>query len=237
MATPTNLRSRTSAAGQLADERAGAARGVAGDRLVRAIGWASAGAAVPLLLTPGGVDRAIGIGDGPPQRAATAAVGVRKLAAAAGLLRWPSPVWLWARVGGDVMDLALLSRSLTSRKNYGNYDNYGKRRTAIVIAAVAGLLGADVYAAATRSPRRAEVRLSASVTVATPAIQAYDLWRRLEVLPSFMAQLDEVTMTGPATSHWRASAPSGGRSTTPRFTARAMSASRLRPAGAAPRFT
>jgi len=178
---------------------------MAGDWLVRALGWASAGAAVPLLLAPGGVDRAIGIDDGPAQRAATAAVGMRKLAAASALLRWPSPVWLWARVGGDFMDLALLSRSLTSR----DYDNYGKRRTAAAIAAIAGILGADVYAAMTRSPKRAQVRLTASVTVATPAAQAYDLWRRLEMLPSFMLHLDEVTMTGPATSRWRASAPFG----------------------------
>jgi uncharacterized membrane protein len=39
--------------------------------------------------------------------------------------------------------------------------------------------------------------------------ETYDLWRRLESLPGFMAHLDEVRMTGPDTSHWRASAPFG----------------------------
>jgi len=208
MATASNFPSSTSAPGQPAADApcagaAGVAGGIRGDWLVRVLGALSAGTAVPQLLTPGAFCRAIGIGDGPRQGAATAVVGVREAAAAVGLLRWPSPVWLWARVAGDVMDLTLLGLALKSP------NNYDKRRTAAAIAAAVGITGVDVYAAATRSPRRAEVRLSASVTVATPAIQAYDLWRRLEVLPSFMAQLDEVTMTGPATSHWRASAPFG----------------------------
>jgi uncharacterized membrane protein len=208
MATASNFPSSTSAHGQPAADApdagaAGVAGGIRGDWLVRVLGALSAGTAVPQLLTPGAFGRAIGIGDGPRQGAATAVVGVREVAAAVGLLRWPSPVWLWARVGGDVMDLTLLGLAL---KRPSNYD---KRRTAAAIAAAVGITGVDVYAAATRSPRRAEVRVSASVTVATPAIQAYDLWRRLEVLPSFMAQLDEVTMTGPATSHWRVSAPFG----------------------------
>src|SRR5262249_2169983 len=99
--------------------------------------------------------------------------------------------------------LALLGRSLTSRKDYD------KRRTAAVIAAVAGILGVDVYAAMTRSPKRAEVRLTASVTVARPAAQAYDRWRGMEMVPSVRLLLDEVTRPGPATSHWRASAPFG----------------------------
>src|SRR5258706_6099526 len=206
MATASNFPSSTSAHGQPAADApnagaAGVAGGLRADWLVRVLGALSAGTAVPQLLTPGAFRRAIGIGDGPRQGAATAVVGVREVAAAVGLLRWPSPVWLWARVGGDVMDLTLLGLGLKSP------NNYDKRRTAAAIAAAVGIAGVDVYAAATRSPRRAEMRLSASVTVAIPAIQAYELWRRLEVLPSFMAQLDEVTMTGPATSHWRASAP------------------------------
>jgi uncharacterized membrane protein len=206
MATASEFPARTSLPAQPTAGPAGPAGRTNGDWLVRVLGWASAGTAVPLLLTPGGFGRAIGIGDGPGQRAAAAAAGVRELASAAGLLRWPSPVWLWARVGGDVMDLALLSRAL---KNPYNYDEHDKRRIVVAMAAVAGLTGVDVYTAMTRSPRRAEVRMTASVTVATPASQAYELWRRFEFLPSFMAHLDEVRVTGPVTSHWRASAPFG----------------------------
>src|SRR5215470_17514530 len=180
----------------------GGSGGSGGDWLVRALGWASAGTAVPLLLTPGGFGRAIGVGDGPRQRAAVATAGVRELASAGGLLRWPSAVWLWARVGGDLMDLTLLRRALRSPNN-------DKLRTVAALVAVAGITGVDVYTALTRLPRRAEVCLTASVTVATSASQAHDLWRQLEILPSFMAHLDEVSTTGPVTSHWRASVPFG----------------------------
>src|SRR5258708_1371810 len=206
MATASNFPYRTSAAGRAAAGApdagaAGVAGGIRGGWLVRVLGALSAGTAVPQLLTPGAFGRAIGIGDGPRQGAATAVVGVREVAAAVGLLRWPSPVWLWARVGGDVMDLTLLGLALKSPSNYD------KRRTAAAIAAAVGITGVDVYAAATRSPRRAEVRLSASVTVATPAIQAYDLWRRPEAFPTFMAHLHHVPMTGPPTTPSRARAP------------------------------
>jgi uncharacterized membrane protein len=203
MATYSNIPSSTSAPMHVATDAASSARGGDGDWLVRVLGWASAGTAVPLLLTPRGFGSVIIAGDGPGQRTAVTVAGVRELAVAAGLLKRPSPLWLWARVGGDVMDLALLGLALTSP------NNYDKRRLVAIMAALVGITGVDVYAATTRSPRRAEVRLTASVTVATPASQAYELWRELEILPSFMSHLDEVSMTGPVTSHWRASAPFG----------------------------
>ena len=36
-----------------------------------------------------------------------------------------------------------------------------------------------------------------------------EISRRLESLPAFMAHLDDVTMTSPSSSHWRATAPFG----------------------------
>ena len=209
MATASKFPASTSAPAQPTGAAAGSVRSTSEDWLIRVLGWASAGTAVPLLLTPGGFGRAVGVGDGPGQRAAAAVAGVRELAAAAGLLRRPSPVWLWARVGADVMDLALLGRALKSPNKYAIHGVHDKRRTVVAIAAIAGRTAVDVYTAMTRTPRRAEVRLTASVTVATPASQAYELWRRFELLPSFMAHLDEVSITGPDTSHWRASAPFG----------------------------
>lgn len=53
------------------------------------------------------------------------------------------------------------------------------------------------------------VGLTAAVTVTSPRAAAYGQWRELEGLPAFMAHLDEVTQTGPRTSHWRAAAPFG----------------------------
>jgi uncharacterized membrane protein len=42
-----------------------------------------------------------------------------------------------------------------------------------------------------------------------PAEEAYDFLRKLDQLPSFVAQLDEVRLTGSRTSHRKASAPFG----------------------------
>jgi uncharacterized membrane protein len=51
------------------------------------------------------------------------------------------------------------------------------------------------------------MELTASTTIRKPALDVYAFWRRLENLPTFMAHLDEVRMTGERTSHWTASAP------------------------------
>ncbi|MFF1544348.1 SRPBCC family protein [Streptomyces sp. NPDC058291] len=53
------------------------------------------------------------------------------------------------------------------------------------------------------------MELTATTTVAEPAEEVYGLWSDLERLPDFMAHLDEVRVTGPRTTHWRASAPFG----------------------------
>jgi len=173
------------------------------DGLAWGLGWVSLALGVPPTLAPGGFAKALGIGDAPRHRAATIFVGVRELAAAAGLLSTTSPVWLWARVGGDVMDIGMLGRALK------NHDGRGAGRTAAALAAVAGITGVDVYAAATRSRSTSDTKLTAATTVMKSPQEAYDLWRRLDNLPDFMAHLDDVRSTGPRSSHWRATAPFG----------------------------
>jgi uncharacterized membrane protein len=177
--------------------------GVAADPLMRVLGWASLGLGVPQAAAPGWLGRFLGVGDAPRHQVTTSLVGARELAAAAGLLWLRRPAWLWGRVGGDVMDLARLGRALK------NHDGRGRRRTVLATAAVIGITAVDVYGAVTRSGRKAETILTATTTVARPPEHVFDLWWRLETLPSFMAHLDEVRRTGEKTSHWRASAPFG----------------------------
>ncbi|SHM85817.1 SRPBCC family protein [Actinacidiphila paucisporea] len=173
------------------------------DPLVRGLGWASALLGVPQVVDPAGFARALGVGDGSRQRLTTAAVGVRELAAAAGLLWRPRPAWLWGRVGGDLMDLAALARALR------NHDGRGLGRTVAATAAVTVITATDVYAAVTRTRRSAPMELTATTTVAGRPDEVYDLWTDLERLPDFMAHLEDVRVTGPRTTHWRASAPFG----------------------------
>jgi uncharacterized membrane protein len=53
------------------------------------------------------------------------------------------------------------------------------------------------------------VELTSSTTVTRPPEEVYAFWLALERLPTFMVHLDEVRVTGPTRSHWRASAPFG----------------------------
>ncbi|WP_141204943.1 SRPBCC family protein [Streptomyces griseorubiginosus] len=173
------------------------------DPLVRGLGWASALLGVPQVAAPSGFARALGVDDAFRHRSATTAVGVGELTAAAGLLGRPHPVWLWARVGGDLMDLTMLTRALR------NHDGRGLRRTVAATAAVTAITATDVYAAVTRTRRSTRMELTAATTVTRPPDEVYAFWRDLERLPDFMAHLDEVRVTGPRTSHWRAGAPFG----------------------------
>jgi uncharacterized membrane protein len=190
------------------------------DKLTRILGWASVGLGTPLLLAPAPSVTALGIGDGPQQRAAVAGVGARELVAAAGLLGWGSPPWLWARVAGDMMDLALLGQAIRGRAVTPRAFMTALRkdesllRTAAATAAVMAVTGVDMYAAVTRSlgsKRRPgdTMVLTAAVTVTRSRNEVYARWRQMENLPDFMAHLDRVTTTGPQTSHWRAAAPLG----------------------------
>ncbi len=54
-------------------------------------------------------------------------------------------------------------------------------------------------------PQRAE----ASVEIALPVEEVYAYWETLENLPRFMANVEEVTPTGPGTTRWRVRGPLG----------------------------
>ncbi|MHA3701349.1 SRPBCC family protein [Jatrophihabitans sp. YIM 134969] len=184
-------------------ERRGARRSLQHDPLTRALGWLSAALAGPPLARPRAFTRALGVGDGPRQQLAAVLVGAREAAAAAGLLGRPHPLWLWARVGGDAMDLTLLTRALL------HHDGRGLRRTAAATAATVAITLTDLYAATTRSRRSTPMDLHSTTTVVGSPDEVYRFWSRLDRLPSFMAHLEDVRVTGEGRSHWRASAPFG----------------------------
>lgn len=83
---------------------------------------------------------------GVPYRGLIRAYGLREVAAGVGILvsRRPAP-WLWARVAGDVLDLATLAAA------YAGGQGSGRRRAAEALAAVAAVTAADVACAAAHS--------------------------------------------------------------------------------------
>ena len=173
------------------------------DGLTRTLGLASAGLGLPLLVATDAVLRGVGARIGEQQRTAARLVGWRELAAAAGLLTTGSPLFLWARAGGDLLDLGLLGRTADDRSGRD------RERALTAAGAVVGLLALDTYAAASRSRRRRSTELTATTTVRKSPDEVYAFWSRLEVLPTFMAHLEDVRVTGPGRSTWRASAPFG----------------------------
>jgi uncharacterized membrane protein len=188
--------------------------------LARGLGLVSLALGIPAVAAPEDVARAVGASGDADSSSAARAMGLRELAAAAGLLTRSrsTPVWLWARVAGDAMDLVLLGRTLRT--------GTGPRgRTLAATAAVVGIGAVDLVAArrsgraaataagACRAGRPSEpgdLELTAAVTVRRTPQELYDFWRGLERLPSFMHHLQSVEWLDPARTRWTASAPVKG---------------------------
>ena len=52
-------------------------------------------------------------------------------------------------------------------------------------------------------------RVEGSIEIAAPVEIVYGYWETLENLPDFMANVEEVTPTGPDTTRWRVKGPLG----------------------------
>lgn len=184
------------------------------ENLAKGMGVFSFALGIPQILAPGRVNRLIGVRDDATTRMWMRAVGTREIAAGVGIFsqRRPTP-WLWARVAGDTMDLALLATALrTKSKRQG--------RTLAATGAVAGAFAADLVdslklsrgeapAAAQEEPEAKGMHVKAAITVRRDRDELYAFWRDFERFPEFMAHLEEVSSTGPDRSHWRAKGPLG----------------------------
>jgi uncharacterized membrane protein len=181
------------------------------DPLPNMLGWGSLGLGVPQMTTPGRFAESIGVESDAKSRAWTLVVGARELAAAAGILALerPRPVhWLWARVAGDVMDLALLRAAWKNKRA-------DSARLASAMAAVVGIGVMDVIASV-RFARDSEVKMEepevpveAAITIRAPREQVYSFWRDFGNFPSFMAHVESVEARSDGRSHWVAKAPLG----------------------------
>ena len=175
-------------------------------RLTNGLGWFSMGLGAAEVMMPGVVAKLIGVRDSPDTRELLRAAGLREIASGMGILtRERQAGWVWARVGGDVMDLALLGLAFRSSAPQ-------PRRLAAATAAVAGVTALDVLAGRrldrAASPRRFEYRARA-LTVNRPVSEVYAFWRELENLPRFMRHVESVRTTGPGRTHWTVKGPAG----------------------------
>jgi uncharacterized membrane protein len=173
--------------------------------LSRGLGWFSIGLGLAEVLAPKQVARLIGTRN---HTGWIQAFGVREIVAGVGILtngnRAP---WVWARVGGDVLDMAALGAALTS-------SDTERARTIASVAAVAGVTALDVFAAKKESGAAsltAGSRAQATTLVNKSPDECYRFWRNFEQLPQFMSYLEAVRTTGDRESHWVATAPGGVR--------------------------
>ena len=178
--------------------------------LANGLGWFSIGLGLSELLAPRVVSRAAGVADHPML---LRTLGMREIASGIGILGQSRPTgWLWARVAGDVMDLALLGIAAASEKNRRN-------RIAIAAGAVAGVAALDVLSSLQHRKLEKAGQLPAAddgsvhvekcITVNRSADDCYRFWRDFENFPRFMEHLESVTAADNKRSHWVAKGPAG----------------------------
>ena len=182
------------------------------ERLARALGWFSIGLGLAEVLVPQRVARLAGLEEDETNHRVLRGMGMREIASGLGILlqREPKP-WVWGRVAGDALDLALLGSALRSEKSQ-------KGRVVGATAAVLGVTALDVYCG-TQLGQGAEsetdgaasniVEIRTSLTVGRRPEEVYSFWRDFDNLPRFMDHLEAVRITGERTSHWKAKAPVG----------------------------
>jgi uncharacterized membrane protein len=209
-------RRRTTNGGALALERRHARRGI--ERRARALGWFSLGLGAVELLMPRRVANLIGAPDDEHTKRTLVGVGLREIASGVGILTRAQPAgWLWSRVAGDVIDLALLGAARTSPDS-------DARKLSIATAAVAGVTLLDAVSAvelgrdgngssngrvhAAPLVQKRGIHVVKSITVNREPEQVYLFWRNFENLPRFMAHLESVVVAGER-SRWRAKGPAG----------------------------
>jgi uncharacterized membrane protein len=175
-------------------------------QLVTALGWFSIGLGVAQLLVPRTMSRAIGA---PGHAGLMRGIGAREIAAGIGLLSRREPTgWLWTRVAGDAMDLALIGAAARSRSAQ-------RTRLAAAAAAVAGIALLDLFGSMRQTREQTArsdtggVRVSKSIVINLPPQECYRFWHDFENFPRFMKHLESVRITGENSVHWKAKAPAG----------------------------
>jgi uncharacterized membrane protein len=204
----------------------------------RGLGYLSLGLGLSQLLAPRWFSQKIGLKDRTENETVVRLIGARELIAAAGLLtsRNPAP-WVWLRVGGDLMDLALLGRASTGSVAEQDRLN-GALAGTVAVTAVDVMSGLGVATGSgngngnghtnggSRGPETGNgasigARIQETVfggkpvrktiTIGRSPAEIYVFWRELENLPMFMRHLQSVREISGGRSHWVATAPMGAR--------------------------
>jgi uncharacterized membrane protein len=186
------------------------------ENIARGLGWFSIGLGLAEIAAPRRMAKLIGVrGD---HNGLLLALGTREIASGIGILsrrrpgESPNPFWMWARVGGDAIDLALLGMAYRLVSGRGKRSDRG--RIAAATAAVAGVTALDMVLSRRLSRSNGArnggtIRVAQAVTINRAPEELYRFWRDLQNLPRFLKHLESVRETGNRRSHWVAKAPAG----------------------------
>jgi len=177
--------------------------------LAGGVGWFSIGIGLAQRRAPHGVSRAIGVQQHPHL---LRALGTREIVNGIGILRQRRRAgWLWTRVAGDALDLALLG--MAARNLRGQSGRIGLATAAVAGVAVLDLLSSIQTAERERIeqglPPGSQVHVIKSITINRPAEECYRFWRDFESLPRFMRHLESVRILDGNRLRWKAKGPVG----------------------------
>jgi uncharacterized membrane protein len=185
------------------------------EQLSRALGWFSIGLGLAEILFPRKLGKTIGVNQAYP--GLMRFLGVREISAGLGILSEPKAAsWMWSRVGGDAMDIALLTAAFAT-------DDAKRSRLAAATAMVVGVTAVDILCsqqlAYSKTPAGKNgsdelnfgvKRVVESILINRSPEELYSFWREFQNLPQFMVHLDSVKiMADPRRSHWIAKGPAG----------------------------
>ena len=181
---------------------------VQAQRRARALGWFSIGLGITEVVAPGAVARLAGI-DG--NHALVRALGAREIGHGVGILSGRRPVgWLWSRVFGDVVDLAVLGKAAASPES-------NRLRVAAAAVAITGMTVIDfrVSRQLTEVAGSIEdddaIHIAKTIMINRPVEEIYRFWRDFKNLPRAMKHLESVEVIDDKRSRWVAKGPAGKR--------------------------
>jgi uncharacterized membrane protein len=174
------------------------------DRLTRGLGWFSIGIGVVGVIAPRAFARFLGTRN---HGVLFRIMGIREIASGVGILTKRRPAgWLWARVGGDIIDLIGLRKALQSK-------SAKPVNIAIATAAVTGVTALDLRCARELTDGREAadrlMKVKKTILINRAPDELYQCWRDFRNLPRFMKNLEAVEVTTDTRSRWTAKGPAG----------------------------
>lgn len=180
------------------------------DTMVRALGWFSIGLGVAEVAMPAQVGLLIGVRRG---SGILRLYGLREIFVGVGLLTQqpagrPSR-WLWARVAGDLLDIATVGA-------HNNSDNPDRERAVSATAALTAIALID-FASAQNASRIERERLVGNppgvavgaLTIDRSADDLYWLWKQPDARSRVLESMAKVSSTGDGSEHWQLTGPLG----------------------------